>query len=359
MSQQKLMPNRTESSDNNARPALSDQLPELGFGVGLRSCHFEWLLKNDLNTAPQSGLDKPVDWFEIISENFMDNQGFARYMLDRIRERYPIVMHGVSLSIGSSDPLNKDYLKKLDQLIKAVEPAWVSDHICWTGISGVNTHDLLPLPYNEDSLRHLIQRVNEVQDFLQRPLILENPSTYLEFQHSELSEPQFINALCHETGCGMLLDVNNVFVSSFNHGFDAEDYIRSLPHKQIVQMHLAGPTHCGSHIIDTHDAEVPRQVWRLYQLAQSLVPGCSTLLEWDASIPTFPDLVTELNKARQALSGELPGEDLFFTPPASNEQPSGHQAETSSPRTGSEESLHTVVSTPIHHHLQARHAAIE
>ncbi len=318
--------------------ALADALPRLGFGVGLRNCHYEWLLKNDLDLTHAPSQSPPVDWFEIISENFMDNHGFARYMLDRVRERYPVVMHGVSLSIGSSDPLNREYIDGLKALIDHVNPAWISDHICWTGIAGVNTHDLLPLPYTEASLRHVVQRVNEVQDILQRPLILENPSTYLQFKSSDMSEWQFINALCEETGCGLLLDVNNVFVSAFNHGYDPEHYIRSLPHDCIVQMHLAGPTHCGSHMIDTHDTEVPRQVWKLYQLAQSLVPGCSTLLEWDANIPAFPVLVAELNKARQALSGELPGTDLEYQPPASG------QADP------------TVVSTPIHHNLQVEYA---
>ncbi len=327
----------SQPSDNQAHSNLADQLPKLGFGAGLRSCHFEWLLKNDLNPASLASkahaVERPVDWFEIISENFMDNHGFAQYMLDRIRERYPIVMHGVSMSIGSSDPINWDYLKKLNKLIERVQPAWISDHICWTGISGVNTHDLLPLPYTEETLGHMVQRVNEVQDFLQRPLVLENPSTYLEFKQSEMTEWQFINALCNETDCGLLLDVNNVFVSSFNHGFDAEEYIRALPHKQIVQMHLAGPTHCGSHIIDTHDTEVPRQVWRLYQLAQQLAPECSTLLEWDANIPDFPDLVNELNKARLALAGELPGKDLHY-------------------QAADIEIGDAVISTPVHHNLQ-------
>lgn len=314
-------------------------LPDLGFGAGLRSCHFEWLLKNDLNPAQQDELEKPLDWFEIISENFMDNQGFAMYMLDRVRERYPVVMHGVSMSIGSTDPLNMDYLRGLKALAQRIEPAWVSDHICWTGVAGVNSHDLLPLPYNEESLRHLSERVCQVQDFLQRPLILENPSSYLQFNSSSMTEWEFITELCNETGCGLLLDVNNVFVSAFNHGFSAEAYIKALPHQHIVQMHLAGPTHCGTHIIDTHDRQVPRQVWCLYQLAQQYVPGCSTLLEWDASIPEFPLLLEELNKARLALEGELPGEELQYSP-----QVDGHQPDAA------------IVSTPLHHNLQVSYA---
>lgn len=297
-------------SETGRMTGLAERMPKLGFGAGLRSCHFEWLLKHDLDADEVDAQRGLVDWFEIISENFINNDGFAAWMLARLSERYPIVMHGVSLSIGSSDPLDYDYLRALEELIDRVQPAWVSDHLCWTGVAGINTHDLLPLPYTEESLAHVVQRVSEVQDFLQRPLVLENPSSYLQFAHSEMTESEFITELVARTGCGLLLDVNNVFVSAFNHGFDAQDYIRSLPHNQIVQMHLAGPTHCGSHIIDTHNTPVPKQVWALYQLAQQLVPGCPTLLEWDADIPSFPDLAAELSKARQALSGTLPGEVL-------------------------------------------------
>ncbi|MCV6589413.1 MAG: DUF692 domain-containing protein [Marinobacterium sp.] len=290
---------------------LAAGMPALGFGVGLRSCHFEWLLENDLNQPADS--PRPVDWFEIISENFIGNDGFAAWMLERLAERYPIVMHGVSMSIGSTDPLDIVYLDRLAELIERVNPVWVSDHICWTGIAGVNTHDLLPLPYTEESLTHVAERVLQVQERLKRPLVLENPSSYLQFAHSDMTEWEFIGELVARTDCGLLLDVNNVFVSAFNHNYDAETYIRALPHQQVVQMHLAGPTHCGTHIIDTHNTAVPRQVWALYQLAQKLCPDCPTLLEWDADIPDFPALVTELNKARDALAGQLPGHDLVYT----------------------------------------------
>lgn len=271
-------------------------LPNLGLGVGLRNQHFSYLMRND----PQ------VDWFEIISENFLDNFGFARHVLEHLAAIRPIVMHGVSMSIGSTDPLNWDYLKDLKTLADFVQPKWISDHLCWTGVANVNTHDLLPLPLTEESLSHVAERVRQVQDFLQRPLILENPSTYLEFKESALSEWEFLSELVKQTGCGLLLDVNNVYVSGYNHGFDPEHYIRNLPHGNIVQLHVAGPTDCGRYLVDTHDQPVPATVWRLYKLAQELTGGVSTLLEWDANIPDFPDLVLELKKAEAAVQGMIP-----------------------------------------------------
>ena len=193
-----------------------------------------------------------------------------------------------------------------------MRPEWVSDHLCWTGVAGVNTHDLLPMPLNEESLRHVAARVRQVQDFLGRPLVLENPSTYLEFKDSTVTEWAFLSELARETGCGLLLDVNNVYVSAYNHGFDAEHYVRSLPHEAVVQIHLAGPTECGGYLVDTHDRPVPARVWELYRLAQGLTGGVSTLLEWDANIPDFPDLVAELRKAEAALAGENPGGDVLM-----------------------------------------------
>ena len=276
-------------------------LPNLGLGVGLRNQHFNYLMRQD----------PPVDWFEIISENFIDNHGYARRVLERVRSLRPVVMHGVSLSIGSTDPLDWDYLKALKALAEFVRPAWVSDHLCWTGVAGVNTHDLLPMPLNEESLRHVAARVREVQDFLGRPLVLENPSTYLEFKDSTLPEWEFLSELVRETGCGLLLDVNNVYVSAHNHGFDPERYIENLPHESVVQIHLAGPTDCGRYLVDTHDQPVPARVWELYALAQGLTGGVSTLLEWDANIPDFPELVAELRKAEAALAGENPGGDVL------------------------------------------------
>jgi uncharacterized protein len=271
-------------------------LPNLGLGVGLRNKHFHHLLHN----PPQ------VDWFEIISENYMDDFGFARHVLQHIRAQVPVVMHGVSLSIGSSDPLNMVYLEKLKALANFIEPDWISDHLCWTGVLGVNTHDLLPMPLTEESLSHVADRVQRVQDFLGRPLVLENPSTYLQFKSSTIPEWEYLSALAKRTGCGLLLDVNNVFVSAHNHGFDAVNYIECLPHEHIVQMHIAGPTDFGDLLVDTHDSPVPLQVWKLYRLAQQLTGGVSTLLEWDAKIPEYPELVEELFKAKKVLNGELP-----------------------------------------------------
>lgn len=276
-------------------------LPNLGHGVGLRNQHFSYLMRHH----PQ------VDWFEIISENFMDNFGYARHVLERIAAMRPIVMHGVSMSVGSTDPLDWNYLNSLKALAEFVEPNWISDHLCWTGVAHVNTHDLLPMPLTEESLKHVINRVRQIQDFLQRPLVLENPSTYLEFKQSSITEWDFLSALAKETGCGLLLDVNNVYVSSYNHGFDAEHYIRSLPSASIVQIHLAGPSDCGQYLVDTHDQPVPTPVWHLYKLAQELTGGVSTLLEWDANIPEFPELVAELNKAEAALSGTIPATPIY------------------------------------------------
>ncbi|MES3025831.1 MAG: DUF692 domain-containing protein [Pseudomonadota bacterium] len=277
-----------------AQPRLG--LPNLGLGVGLRNQHFEYILAHGAQ----------VDWFEIISENFIDNHGYARHVLERIGARTPLVMHGVSLSIGSTDPLDMAYLAKLRQLAREIAPAWVSDHLCWTGAASVNTHDLLPLPLNEATLAHVALRVRAVQDYLERPLVIENPSTYIEFTQSSMPECEFLARLAEDTGCGLLLDVNNVYVSAFNHGFDAEAYIRALPAARIVQLHIAGPTDCGGYLIDTHDSPVPTAVWRLYALAQKLTGGVSTLLEWDANIPAYPELLAELGKARAAMHGDLP-----------------------------------------------------
>jgi len=282
---------------NSIAPRLG--LPHLGLGVGLRNKHFHHLLHH----PPQ------VDWFEIISENFIDDHGFCRHVLDHVRKQVPVVMHGVSLSIGSTQPLNMEYLGKLKELAAEIEPAWISDHLCWTGVLGVNTHDLLPMPLTYEALEHVAARVHKVQDFLGRELVLENPSTYLEFKANEMPEWEFLSALAKTTGCGLLLDVNNVFVSARNHGFDAETYIRNLPHNHIVQVHLAGPTDYGTLLIDTHDQPVPLQVWRLYKLAHELTAGVSTLLEWDAKIPDYPDLVAELFKAKEVFKGLLPVAD--------------------------------------------------
>ena len=277
------------------------RLPNLGLGVGLRAVHFSHILQHQ----------PAVDWFEIISENFLDSQGRPRYVLDQLAERYPIVMHGVSLSIGSTDPLDFNYLARLKRLADAARARWISDHLCWTGVLGRNTHDLLPLPLSEQSLRHVVGRIRTVQDVLERPLVLENPSSYVTFAASTMPEWEFMARMADEADCGLLLDVNNVYVSSVNHDFDPLEYIRAVPHERVVQFHLAGHTDCGTYRIDTHDGEVIHPVWELYRLAHQLTGGASTLLEWDARIPEFPVVHAEVLKARGFMQSQLPTE----TPP--------------------------------------------
>lgn len=268
-------------------------LPRLGLGLGLRSVHFETILSGE-----------PQDlWFEAISENFMDSGGRPRAVIRAVAERYPLVLHGVSLSIGSTDPLDFDYLASLKRLADEVRPAWVSDHLCWTGVNGHNSHDLLPMPLTEESLAHVAARVRQVQDYLERPLILENPSSYVRFAESTLDEPGFLRALAEETGCGLLLDVNNVFVTCFNAGADPTAYLAAFPCDRVVQMHLAGHQDMGSHLIDTHDRPVRAEVWELFRLAWRLTGGASTLLEWDDHIPDFEGCLAELRKAELYMAG--------------------------------------------------------
>ena len=266
--------------------------PDLGFGLGLRTVHFDSILENE----PR------VDWFEIISENFMDSRGRPRHILDQIAARYPVVMHGVSLSIGSTDPLDPIYLKKLKKLSDEIGARWVSDHLCWTGVASLNSHDLLPMPLTEQSLRHVAERVDQVQDVMERPFVFENPSTYAGFTSSTMSEWEFLDRLTAKTGCGLLLDVNNVYVSSFNHDYEPEDYLDAIPGDRVVQIHLAGHTDCGTHIIDTHDHPVIDRVWELYRRTIERIGPVSTLLEWDASIPPFPELHAEVLKAKAVLA---------------------------------------------------------
>lgn len=281
-----------------------------GLGVGLRTVHFDHILRHT----------PTVDWFEVISENFLDSWGRPRYVLDQIAERYPIVMHGVSLSIGSTQPLDVDYLRKLKQLARDTKALWVSDHVCWTGVAGINTHDLLPLPYNEQSLAHVVDRVRIVQDILERPLVLENPSSYVTFADSMMSEAEFLSRMAEDANCGLLLDVNNVYVSARNHEFDPLEYLRLIPHHRVVQMHLAGHTNCGTHLIDTHDGPVINPVWDLFRLAHELTGGVSTLLEWDAQIPDFPVVHNEILKAKSILAGETVPE-AEFNPAGPAQQP--------------------------------------
>jgi uncharacterized protein (UPF0276 family) len=262
-------------------------LPDLGVGVGLRTVHFGHILSKE----PE------VDFFEAITENFLDTGGRPRHVLDRVAERYPVVLHGVSMSIGGIDPLDLGYLKKVKALAARVEARWVSDHLCFTGVSGRNTHDLLPLPYTEKTLRHVVRRVKQVSEVLERPLVLENPSSYLEFRASTMSEAVFFARLLEEADCGMLLDVNNVYVSSVNHGFDPIAYLDVLPADRVVQYHLAGHTDKGTYLLDTHSAQMKKEVWGLYAHAVARTGPRATLYEWDEDIPDFATVHAEAKKA--------------------------------------------------------------
>jgi hypothetical protein len=263
-------------------------LPDLGVGIGLRTVHYGEIL----------GQRPAVDWFEVLSENYMDTGGRPLWILDQVAERYPVALHGVSLGIGNTDPLNREHLTKLKALARRTRAHWVSDHLCWTGILGRNTHDLLPMPYTEEALRHTVARVKQVQEFLERPLVLENPSSYVEFGASSLTEWDFLTALAEQSDCGLLLDVNNVYVSSFNHGFDPNAYVDAIPADRVVQYHLAGHTNKGTHIIDTHSDHALGAVWDLYRRALRRTGLTATLYEWDEDIPELAVVIAEAEKAR-------------------------------------------------------------
>jgi len=270
----------------------------LGVGIGLRTTHYSEILSR----FPK------VDWFEILSDNYLHTRGRPLEILDRIAERYPLVMHGVSLSIGSTDPLDFDYLRELKILRDRVGARWVSDHLCWTGVAGKNSHDLLPLPFTEEALLHTARRVRQVQDFLGSPLVLENPSSYVEFAGTPLREWEFLRGVVDEADCGILLDVNNVYVSAKNHGFDAEEYLAAVPMERVVQIHVAGHTDHGTHAIDTHVGPVPNPVWQLLARARALGADAPVLLEWDSDIPELDIVLQEAEKARPRLrDGALAG----------------------------------------------------
>jgi len=268
-------------------PKKRFDLPDLGIGIGLRTVHFGHILKE----WPK------IDWFEALSENFLDTGGRPVWVLDQVAERYPVVLHGVSLSIGSTDALDRAYLAKLKALCDRTKARWVSDHLCWTGVMGRNSHDLLPMPYTEEALRHTIGRVKQVSDVLERPLVLENPSSYVEFAASTLTEWEFLARLAEEADCGLLLDVNNVYVSSVNHSFDPKDYIDAIPAERVVQYHVAGHTNKGTHILDTHSDHALPEVWELYRRAWARTGKTATLYEWDEDIPAFDVVHAEAKKA--------------------------------------------------------------
>lgn len=263
-------------------------MPSLGFGLGLRTEHYEAVLED----APA------VDWFEIITENYLVPGGKPLYYLDRIRERYPLVMHGVSLSIGSTAPLDIDYLRELKRLAIRVQPRWISDHLCWTGVDGINLHDLMPLPYTDEALRHVAERIRQVQDFLGQRIAIENVSSYVTYVDSTLSEWDFLAQLAAEADCDLLLDINNVYVNSVNHGFDPLDFLAAVPTDRVRQFHVAGHQNNGTHLIDTHDAPIAPEVWALYNTARARFGDVATLIERDDKIPPLRELIAELDTAR-------------------------------------------------------------
>ena len=268
----------------------------LGFGLGLRSTHFEDIIQ----TQPK------VDWFEIISENYMVEGGKPWHYLEKIRADYPIVMHGVSMSIGSVAPLNLQYLEKLKQLAEKVEPRWISDHLCFTSVGGINSHDLLPMPYTEESLTHLSSQIAKVQDYLGREMIFENVSSYLTYKTSEMTEWEFLAQLTKNTGCKFLMDINNVYVSARNHHFDPMAYLNAIPASSIQQIHLAGHQDFGTHVIDTHDEDVPDPVWQLYRKYAQQIGPVSTMIERDGNIPPLESLLKELEIAKTQVN------DIWF-----------------------------------------------
>lgn len=261
-----------------------------GVGIGLRSCHYDYILNN---------LPK-ISWFEALTDNYLSGGPPLRY-LHAIREHYPLTLHGVGMSLGSSDPLNMPYLKKLKNLAEQIEPAYISDHLCWTSVNNHYLHDLMPLPYTEEVIQHLTERIIRVQDYLGCAILIENVSSYLNFQQNQMSEWDFITEITHRTDCYLLCDLNNIYVSSYNHNFEAKKYLQHLNSKRIKQFHLAGYSNKGSYLFDTHSESIHPPVWDLYRYAVNLFGNIPTLIEWDDQIPRFVDLENEVEKAQKIL----------------------------------------------------------
>ncbi len=312
------------------RPAMHlnpFEIPYLGVGVGLRTAHYADVLErgqhekrekreNTSSPVPREPLaagspsQLGVDWFELLSENYMVDGGRPLRIIEEVRALTPVALHGVSLNIGSTDPLDADYLNALDTLIRRVDPSWISDHLCWTGVGGRNLHDLLPLPYTEEAIHHVAQRVRQVQERLGRRIALENVSSYVAYHEDAFNEWDFLLAIVEEADCGILLDVNNIFVSAHNHSFDAAKYIDSIPPGRVFQIHLAGHSRSDEILIDTHDHPVCDEVWTLYERAIARLGPVSTLIEWDDQIPTYARLLEEADKARLILDrAARPAED--------------------------------------------------
>jgi uncharacterized protein len=287
-------------------------VPKLGHGIGLRTEHYAAVLA----TPP------PVDWFEVISDNFMVPGGNPRRVLRAVRERWPVVLHGVSLSLGATDPLDARYLDDLAALAHEIEPAIVSDHLCWGSHGGAYAHDLLPLPFTEEALAHVAERVLRVQDRLKRQLLVENVSSYVAFKQSTMTEWQFLVALAERTDCGLLLDVHNVFVSAHNHGFDARAFLDAIPVGRVGQFHLAGHSRLGDLLLDTHDTPVREEVWDLYRHAVTRFGGVPTLIEWDDKLPSLARVVEESLRAKAvAAQAEAERQELGARGPTVGEGP--------------------------------------
>jgi uncharacterized protein (UPF0276 family) len=282
-------------------------IPDLGIGVGLRSPHAGRVLREH----------PPMGWFEIVSENYFAEGGAMRAQLDSVRSAYRVVPHGVSLSIGGTDGIDLDYLSRLRSLVRRIDAPWCSDHLCWTGVGGIDAHDLLPMPYTRDALIHVVERVKRVQGELGVPFALENASSYMEYRESTMAEHEFLAELAERADCGILLDVNNVFVSAYNHGFDATRYIDSIPADRVVQLHVAGHTDKGDYLLDTHSDHVRAEVWQLYRQAVRRCGAISTLVEWDENIPEWEVLAREAAMAHAAREEALatPEEDSWAHAP--------------------------------------------
>ena len=271
---------------NDASP---NKRPYLGYGLGLRPVHYQDILEQ----LPA------VDWFEALTENYLVPGGKPLYFLDRVREHYPVVLHGVSMSIGASESLDLDYLRQVKALAQRIEAEWISDHLCWTGVHGKNLHDLMPLPYTEEAISHVAKRVRQAQDVLGRQLLLENVSSYVTYRASQISEWEFLSAVAESADCLILLDINNIHVSAFNHGFDAQDYLDGIDPRRVRQFHLAGHQNHGDYIIDTHDEPIIDAVWDLYAAALRRFGPVSTMIERDDNIPPLAELIDELDQARR------------------------------------------------------------
>ena len=276
---------------------MSHKLPSLGFGLGLRKEHYTTILDN----PPE------IDWFEVLTENYLVPGGKPLYYLDRIRERYPLVMHGVSMSIGGSDPLDMTYLQQVKELARHIDARWISDHFCWTGLDGVNAHDLLPIPYTEEAVRHVVARVKQVQDFLGQRILLENASSYITYNADSMTEWEFLSAVAEEADCLLLLDVNNIYVSAKNHEFDPLEYLDNVPVERVQQHHLAGYSDYTDYYIDTHDAEVTEGVWELYRETVKRFGNVSTMIERDDNVPELDVLLGELDQAKRIYAEVMNG----------------------------------------------------